>query len=813
MRNMWELGRDGWILEYMLAGPAVTDYETREQDKDQLKLEAKLRAEIVTPKAETLTASPRLGETALNGCAWWVWAPAEGGIIDVSDFYSTLKRVELLAGAGLWAERDRQVRARVWSYMAAGIYCNGKLAGEIARPVYKPIQYVDVVLPLKAGKNLILASCENLGVRDTRNILGIQILSHREEIRVCLPDERYQEPVARTWEFLRGLRLQEGRLLCPYPAPEGARVLLCPDSPDYEVMRRPAREIPMAGLRETEIPGEIALIEVRAGQEGYELGRRLEFSSRRKPEYPSADMTQEENWERILREIASVESLDRGKFGFPMFNILARKALGIHREEDRRLLFETLDLIERRVDCSDFMLCGLFRYIHQYGMDRELESRVKEVLLDYRYWMDMEGADAMCFWSENHSLMFYSSAVAAGELYPEAYFRRAGMTGRELAGFGRERLGQWLSDVEEHGFEEFLSTVYMCVTFGALLNVIDYGGEPFSSRARAVQDKLAGELCLHAFQGTVIAPMGRVYREVLYPFLQGAQSLINRIDPKAPWAYGEGWLAYMTGSSYEFPAGLKERMEQEAFCRYETGNALVVLEKTKHYCLTSVESPRREPFKRWENIRRETGEARFTHAFTKSLNECFHGTSCFVPGVYGYQQHMWYGALSPEAVVFTNHPGSASERSGMRPGYWNGNGVMPAIRQEKGRLGVIYRIPQEHPVHFTHLYCPKERFDRYQERGKWIFLKKNGGYMGIWCSGVMEPWDDMIFGCERRCYGDEMAYFCVMGDEERSGSLEDFAGYAQELGPRFDSETGRLETKDGFGMEYQAGQDDTQYLL
>lgn len=809
---MWELGRDGFIEEYMLAGPAVTDHETEEQAKDQLELEARLRAGIVRPKAERLSLSPRLGETAPNGCAWSVWAPVGGGMIDRSAFYTTLKRVGLLAAACLRTERDVEARARVWSYMAAGIYCNGRLVGEIGRPVYKPIQYVDVALPLRAGENQILASCENLGVRDTRNILGIQILSHREEIRVCLPDERFQEQVYGTAGFLRGLKLKGGRLSCPYPAPQGARLALCPDSPDYQVMRRPGRELSIEGLLEAEIPEGNALIEVKAGGEGYELGRRLEISGRRQPEYPSAGMTREENWERILREIASVESLNRGKFGFPMFNILARRELGVYREEDRRLLFETLDLIERRVDCSDFMLCGLFRYIHRYGMDGELERRVKEVLLGYRYWMDMKGADAMCFWSENHSLMFYSSAIAAGELYPEDYFWRAGMTGRELAGFGRERLRQWLSDVEEYGFEEFLSTVYMCVTFGALLNVIDYCGEPFSSRARAVQDRLLKELCLHAFKGTVIAPMGRVYREALYPFLQGAQSIINRIDPEAPWAYGEGWLAYMAGSSYTFPEGLKERMEREVFCRHASGNAMAVLEKTRYYCLTSVESPRREPFKRWENIRRETGEAKFTHAFTKSLNECFHGTSCFAPGVYGYQQHMWYGALSPEAAVFTNHPGSPSEQSGMRPGYWNGNGVMPAIRQEKGRLGIIYRIPQEHPIHFTHLYCPKERFDRCEERENWIFLEKDGGYMGVWCSGRLEPWDDMLFGCELRCYGDDMAYLCLMGDRERWESLEDFAGYAFGLRPRFSPEEG-LKTGDGFELEFQAGQDETQYLL
>ena len=139
-----------------------------------------------------------------------------------------------------------------------------------------------------------------------------------------------------------------------------------------------------------------------------------------------------------------------------------------------------------------------------------------------------------------------------------------------------------------------------------------------------------------------------------------------------------------------------------------------------------------------------------THAFTKSLNECFHGTSAFGPGIYGYQQHMWYGALSPEAVIFANHPGATSEQSDMRPGYWYGNGVMPAVKQVPGKVGAVYRIPESHPIHFTHIYCPRDRFDRVLKAGNWLLLKKDTGYMGLWCSTELTPFDDTIFHCELR---------------------------------------------------------------
>ena len=64
------------------------------------------------------------------------------------------------------------------------------------------------------------------------------------------------------------------------------------------------------------------------------------------------------------------------------------------------------------------------------------------------------------------------------------------MTGKELYNEGRAKVECWLTDVEEHGFEEFLSTVYMCVTFAALLNVIDFSAPEISRRAAAITDRL-----------------------------------------------------------------------------------------------------------------------------------------------------------------------------------------------------------------------------------------------------------------------------------------------------------------------------------
>ena len=89
--------------------------------------------------------------------------------------------------------------------------------------------------------------------------------------------------------------------------------------------------------------------------------------------------------------------------------------------------------------------------IKNYAVPRETETRIRQVLTHWRYWMDQDGFDGMCFWSENHCLMFYTGAMLAGEMYPEEFFPLAHKAGKELFSWGRDRIRDWLDDVEKWG--------------------------------------------------------------------------------------------------------------------------------------------------------------------------------------------------------------------------------------------------------------------------------------------------------------------------------------------------------------------------
>ncbi|MBQ8200680.1 MAG: hypothetical protein IJZ74_02800 [Clostridia bacterium] len=805
----WHTDRQGFVTHYMVSGPQVTEYTSDVRDKNQLRYEAYLRSIIAThaPVEDALHAIS--GENSRLGLPWRFYGGHDAAFVNLSDFYSLMRRVRFDVATVIIAPRDMQIQAVLWSYAAVDLYCNGTLAGRIDAPVYKPIHRAAVTLPLKAGRNVIYMACETLGVRDTRSVVSLQLPDADDQLRITVPDEACAALAEPALALLEGAMLHSDRLTLPCPAPAGCEYTYHRSHHDFALAKRPVHWISAEGMTDIPLqPGEpIVTLRVHAGSEA--LTRRFERTEQIQPKYVTPTPSFSENLDIIYKRIGDVESLSRGeKFGFPISQMLARKHTGDTSRDEQRLFGEMLDLIESRVDCSDFLMCGLTRYLHHHPVEGELKERIRSVLLGYRYWMDQDGFDGMCFWSENHCLMFYASAMAAGELYPDDHFVLAGMSGRELYAWGRGKVIDWLDDVEKYGFEEFLSTVYMCVTFAALINVIDFSEPEISCRASKVTDQLLEMLSLHTYKSGIVAPQGRVYRSVLYPFAQGAMALMNLIDPRLPYEYGEGWLGFYATSKYRIPDGLIDLMEKEISTTYTTGNSRIVLEKHPDWLLTSVVSPREDAFERWENETLREDADPSTHSFVKSYNECFHGTTCFEPGTCGYQQHMWHAALDGEAAIFVNHPGSTSEGGDMRPGYWHGNGVMPALRQQGNMLGMIYRIPEAFPIHYIHLYAPECRFEEIRREDGWLFLRKGSGYLAFWSSIPMESWNGMNFNCEQRMYGDDIACLCICGGREHA-DMQAFIDACKACAPVYDA--GELHAG-SLTVRYEPGCDRTQFL-
>lgn len=804
-------------MKYLVSGRREQVFQDESRDVNQLRYEKHLRSLVgiyETSAAEESSAADvinlsekiRIGEKSPLGMPWRYQDLGGNIFVDDSTFYLEPRIVELLAATKLSAAEDMEVSLRLWSYAAVQVWLNGEKAVCIQKPVYKPIQCATASVRLKKGENDIYVRLRTLGVRDTNISFALQILERQDEIWNVLPDEEAAMPYIGCSEILENAVLEKGRIMFREPLPEGSMLEYHTENIDFHARDRILEEA--TGCREIELK-DYACFSVSIPVKDTVMRRTFERIELRQVRFLNAPAGK--NRESVMEKIGEVASVTRGpEDGFALYPMLARFALGQRQDGDMEAIRTTLRQISRRMDCADFMTCGLVRLMRLYDLDPELKEEIRQTMLDFRYWMDEDGFDGMCFWSENHTLMFYQTAYFFGEEYPEDIFRRSGKTGTELRAGARERILEWLGDVLRDGYEEFNSGTYSIITFAALLNLVDFAEEEIAEKASKAADLILRTIARHCFQDVIISPQGRIYRNVLYPHRQSLQALLHYIRPEAPYVYSE-WLSAFAGTRYRIPEDLGALMEQKGWLSYQSSNAVIDLYRTDDYMLTSVESPRRDGISRvWEHRMEE--EERESFRYVKSMNERFHGTMQFQPGVFGYQQHMWYAALAQDLAVFSNHPGQSCEVGGeSRPGYWFGNGIMPALRQEKNVLGIVYQIPDTHPIHFIHLFWNKKGFGEERASGRWIFGKRGEGFIGVWCSSRLTDYDDMLIGCEKRAYGSRIALLCVCGGTSEGMSFSDFIEKCEGRAVDFDEKESTL-TCEEFSIHFEAACNPTQFV-
>ena len=66
--------------------------------------------------------------------------------------------------------------------------------------------------------------------------------------------------------------------------------------------------------------------------------------------------------------------------------------------------------------------------------------RARQAILNFKYWMDEPGHDSMCYWSENHQILFAACEYLAGQLYPNEIFSNDGRKGKEKQERARIRI-------------------------------------------------------------------------------------------------------------------------------------------------------------------------------------------------------------------------------------------------------------------------------------------------------------------------------------------------------------------------------------
>jgi hypothetical protein len=418
-------------------------------------------------------------------------------------------------------------------------------------------------------------------------------------------------------------------------------------------------------------------------------------------------------------------------------------------------LASTLAFVNGRYDTADFRLQSLTRivYKHWHRVDPHTQDLIRDAYLGLKYWMDQPGADGMCFWSENHQILFASSEYLAGQRWPDAVFVNDGRTGSEHRAMARERILTWLELRWLYGFTEWYSTVYYVEDIAPLSNLIEFAEDKeIVTKATIILDLLLHDVATQSYRGTFISTSGRLYQSQKFGGAGNSmKTVIEHIWGKGRWGYQHEFrkgmdLNFVFLDGYTVPDVIKAIGEDDSEVVIKASNGLNVRE-LRGEGLYGIKDPQimmqwaMEAFTNPEVItnslkyisKYDMFGNEFLHDFrmlniglvkalhllpavSRLLNPVTNGVAIqrantytyktadymlataqsYHPGMFGDQQHIWNATISDRLSIFTTHPAKSLADEGAlsgSPGYWVGSGRLPHAAQDKNIVLIIYRIP------------------------------------------------------------------------------------------------------------------------
>lgn len=512
---------------------------------------------------------------------------------------------------------------------------------------------------------------------------------------------------------------------------------------------------------------------------------------------------------------------------------------------DEAQILEILPFIDTRYDCADFRLVCILRSLYAYAglISKETLAAMKKTVLGFRYWMDEPGQDSMCFWSENHQLLFATCEYLAGQLYPGEVFSNSGMTGEEHFKKGKVAVRRWLKRRFELGLSEFHSNTYYEEDIAPLSLLTQFSKEEdLRQGATILLDLLLLDLALHQFEGYLCAASGRCYEaQKKDPQRQDVLDILKKafgFHQDKPYDYTRLSAEFVLNKAYRVPRVLQDIAHWPHPIEIHDSMGLDLSEVKARFkgaqtvedmgaylwameAFTNPESVNMtmKLFRLWnmrendflKNLKvldvpflRRLG---FLPPLVKLLNPVTQGVaiqrgnvityktprymlSCAQrhhPGEFGDQQHIWQATLPGGVTVFTTHPGAAFFQDNARnfsPSYWVGNGVNPDAAQHKNVLLCLYRLNVRQGL------MEKKRqllTHAFFPQEKFDEVRKAGGrlYLGRKGNGYIalfatEPLREQ--GSEELIQdGTETGWAAVMGSAEEYEGFDGFAAKMEKL--------------------------------
>jgi hypothetical protein len=425
---------------------------------------------------------------------------------------------------------------------------------------------------LQQGFNEILVSFEAVAVRASPYVMALQITGIPHNASVCLPTlitdvERRQrlERIFALASLDRDVYAATDDIVVRWPED------MTDDEPltvrlqnhlghvyaeSWEQRGRGGKAIQLG--RGRSVPNGAYQVVLQARPEIYfntqlKLQRRIDLTVQSNPYSESYYGSYEDRCVEALNHAAAQKK--------GLYSEIAEVELGRWSALDVNVIRDEIDRINERSNCSDFYLIGLLGLLARHGNDPQFPDTLKALLatctLNFRYWMDEPGDDAMCFWSESHQILFHTCEILAGQIYHDRIFANNGRSGQWHREQGERRALSWLQKRGRGGFREWDSNTYFEEYVLALTHLVDLARTPVvREMAAVVLDKLLFSLALNSFGGVFGSTHGRTYS----PFIKGGRREGTSGIGRIAWGLGTfneqilGVVGLACATSYEVPS-------------------------------------------------------------------------------------------------------------------------------------------------------------------------------------------------------------------------------------------------------------------
>lgn len=443
---------------------------------------------------------------------------------------------------------------------------------------------------------------------------------------------------------------------------------------------------------------------------------------------------------------------------------LAAVEIGRAERIDSRAVALALHFLTHRYDCADFYSISLLAVLYRCADSPQLspgdQNAIEAAFRAFKFWIDEPGLDGMCYFTENHQILFHVVEYLAGQRWPEWTFTNSGLTGEQHREKARPVIESWILRRLRGGYSEWDSNAYMALDVYAMLALVEFSEEPhLQAMATTLVHKTLFMLAMQSFRGVHGASHGRCYVEGLKSARVENTSGLQRI------AWGMGIFNGETRATGLLALARRYRVPD------------IIQRIGADMGPMTIQARSRESFQLHYDMRDDEWDVS-THT-VKTPQYMLAAAVDHRPGEMGVQEHLWQATLGPEAMVFSSYPGNNQEHGHARPNFWAGSVVLPRVALVDHAVICLYPLREDVGLGYTHAYFPVAMFDEVRLSGSWAFARKGDGYLALWSEGTMALTERGRHAYqELRSVNGGRVWLCQMGRRADDG---DFSAFCQRL--------------------------------